>query len=209
MIDKLLSKSKLNKLIEIFVRRVFYKHFSANLLTIIGLILGLLTAFLIFLSGIFKELNLIFIIISAIIMGISFFIDALDGTMARLKGITKFGGILDIFCDRTVEISIIIAFISTNPSILIWPGIFSLGSIVLCISMFLLVGGAIKAEDLEETKKVIYYRHGLMERSETFLFLLSMTLFYPWRFELLWLFAILVFITAFLRLRDAYILFKA
>ena len=84
-----------------------------------------------------------------------------------------------------------------------------MGAIVLCISMFLLVGGAIKAEDLEETKKVIYYHHGLMERSETFLFLLSITIFYPWRFELLWLFAILIFITAFLRLRDAYILFKA
>lgn len=208
MIDKLLSKSKLNKIIEKFVKKVFYKHFSANLLTIIGLILGLLAAFLIFLSGMFKELNLIFIIISAVIMGISFFIDALDGAMARLKGITKFGGILDIFCDRTVEISIIIALISTNPSILIWPGIFSLGAIVLCISMFLLVGGAIKGEELEGIKKVIYYRYGLMERSETFLFLLSMTILYPWRFELLWLFAILVFITAFLRLRDAYILFK-
>ena len=141
-------------------------------------------------------------------MGISFFIDTLDGAMARLKGPTKFGGILDIFCDRTVEISIIIAIISTNASILMWPGVFSLGAITLCISMFLLVGGTIKVEDLDETKKVIYYRHGLMERSETFLFLLIITIFYPLRFILLWLFAILVYLTAILRLRDAYVLLK-
>lgn len=208
LIDKLLSKSKLNKIIEKFVKKVLYKHFSANLLTIIGLIIGLLAAFLIFLSGIFKELNLIFIIISAIFIGISFFIDTLDGAMARLKGFTKFGGILDIFCDRTVEIFIIIAIISTNASILMWPGIFSLGAITLCISMFLLVGGTIKAEDLEETKKVIYYSYGLMERSETFLFLLIITIFYPLRFVLLWLLAILVYLTAILRLRDAYVLLK-
>ena len=209
LIDKLLSKSKLNKLIEKFVKKVFYKHFSANLFTFIGLIIGLLAAFLIFLSGIFNELNLIFIIISAIFIGISFFIDTLDGAMARLKGSTKFGGILDIFCDRTVEIFIIISLISNDPFILMWPGIFSLGAIVLCISMFLLLGAIGKENQLNGLEKVIYYRSGLMERSETFLFLFCITILISLRFLLLWIFAGLVFITAILRLRDAYILSKS
>ena len=90
-----------------------------------------------------------------------------------------------------------------------WPGIFSLGAIVLCITMFLLVGGTVKEEELEETKKVIYYRHGFMERSETLIFLLLITVIVPWRGIILWVFAMLVLLTAILRLRDAYKIFKA
>jgi hypothetical protein len=74
--------------------------------------------------------------------------------------------------------------------------------------MFLLIGGVIKEDDLDEVKKVIYYRHGLMERSETFLFLLVMTILIPFRFLLLYIFAGLVFLTALLRFRDAYKLLK-
>ena len=141
-------------------------------------------------------------------MVISFFLDVLDGAVARLEGKTIFGGILDIFCDRTVEISIIIAIISTDPLTLTWPGIFSLGAIVLCITMFLLIGGAFNPEILDDQKKVIYYRRGIMERSETLIFLLAITVIFFLRFILLWTFAILVFITALLRLKDAYNLFK-
>jgi phosphatidylglycerophosphate synthase len=125
----------------------------------------------------------------------------------RLEEPSEFGGILDMFCDRIVEVSLIIAIISTDPSNLLWPGIFSLGAIVLCITMFLVVGGSIKAEALKETQKVIYYRKGLMERSETFMFLLLITLFIWLRWILLWLFAALVFLTALLRLYDAYKIF--
>ena len=62
---------------------------------------------------------------------------------------------------------------------------------------------------LDELKKVIYYRHGLMERSETFLFLFCITLLISLRFLLLWIFAGLVFFTAVFRLRDAYILLNS
>ncbi|KKN49179.1 hypothetical protein LCGC14_0645590, partial [marine sediment metagenome] len=147
-------------------------------------------------------------VISIIFMVISFFIDTLDGAVARSGKTTKFGGILDVFCDRTVEIFLVMALISTQPLILMWPGIFSLGAIILCITMFLIVGGSLEEKDLEDSKKVIYYRYGLMERSETLLFLLLITIFVLWRFMLLMIFAILVLITALLRLRDAYILFK-
>ncbi|UCC20005.1 MAG: CDP-alcohol phosphatidyltransferase family protein [Promethearchaeota archaeon] len=168
----------------------------------------MISAIFIFLSGILIwEIELI--ICASVIMGISFFFDALDGTLARLGNPTVFGGILDIFSDRTVELFIIITLISTDPLNLMWPGIFSLGAIILCLSMFLLIGGVIKEEDLDEVKKVIYYRHGLMERSETFLFLLLTTILIPFRFLLLWIFAGLVFLTALLRIRDAYILLNS
>ncbi len=207
MIDKWLSKGKLNRIIEKVVKKLFYKKISANQLTLIALIIGLLSALSIFLSGMFRW-KIELIICAAILMVISFLFDALDGALARLEEPTTFGGILDIFCDRTVEVFIIISLISTDPLLLIWPGTFSLGAMVLCISMFLLIGGAFNPEILEDQKKVIYYRRGIMERSETLIFLLAITVILFLRFILLWTFAILVFITALLRLKDAYNLFK-
>jgi len=208
MIDKWLSKTKFTTLVEKLAKRLFYNKISANQVTILALIIGLMSALSIFLSGILIW-KLQLIICAAILMFISFFLDALDGTLARLEKPTAFGGIIDIFSDRTVEVFIIITLISTDPLTLIWPGIFSLGAIVLCISMFLLMGGAVKEDELEEVKKVIYYRKGLIERSETFLFLIFITILPSLRYLLLWIFAGLVFFTAILRLRDAYLLLKS
>ena len=203
MIDKWLSKTKLHLFFEKLVRKLLLGKISANKVTILALIIGLLSALSIFLSRILNyEIPLI--ISAAILMCISFFFDVLAGTLARLKKPTVFGGILDIFCDRTVEVFIIISIISTKPLELMWPGIFSLGGIILCISLFLLVGSAVEVEGLKETKKVIYYRHGLMERSETLIFLFLMIVIIPLRSILLWIFSILVVITALLRLKDAY-----
>lgn len=208
MLDKWLSKTKFNKLIEKLVKRLFLNKISANQITIIALVLGLTSALSIFLSGILIW-KFELIICAGILMVISFFFDVLDGALARLSKPTTFGGILDIFSDRTVEVTIIISLISTDPLNLMWPGIFSLGAVVLCISMFLLIGGVVKEDELDEYKKAIYYRHGLMERSETFLFLFCITILIPVRFLLLWIFAGLVLFTAILRLRDAYILLKS
>ncbi len=206
MIDKWLSKTNFREKFEGLVAKSLMGKVTANKLTLFGFITGLLSAFSLFLSGAFQ--NLLFIIISAILIGISFLIDTLDGPIARHGETTLFGGILDIFCDRTVEVFIIIALISTNPLNLIWSGIFSLGSIILCITMFLIVGGAIKTEELGDSQKIIYYRGGLMERSETFIFLFLLIILIPWRSIILWIFFILVFLTALLRLRDAYYIFE-
>lgn len=208
MIDKWLSKTKFKEGYEKFVKKVLSSRISANQLTIIGLVIGLISALFIYLSSVFEELVIEFIVLSIIFTIISFIIDTLDGSVARFEGPTIFGGILDIFCDRLVEISIIIAIVATNPSNLIWPGMFSLGAIILCISMFLIVGGIINRDDLDKKSKVIVYQSGLMERSETFFFLLVIILLVPYRFIILWIFALLVFLTALLRLRDAFKIFS-
>ena len=208
MIDKWLSKTKFKEGYEKFVRKIFLGRISANQLTIMGLVIGLIGSLFIFLSSVFTELTITFIVSSMIFTVISFIIDTLDGSVARFEGPTIFGGILDIFCDRLVEVSIIIAIISTDPSNLVWPGMFTLAATVLCISMFLVVGGIIKRDELNKKSKVIRYQGGLMERSETFFFLLAAIILIPWRSFVLWIFAILVFLTALLRLRGAYKLFK-
>ena len=208
MIDSWLSKTKFKEVYEKFVRKFFLGKVSANQLTIIGLIFGLIGSFLIYLSSLLEDF-LIFLIISSVsIVSISFFIDTIDGSLARYEGPTIFGGILDIFCDRLVEISIIISIVATDSLNLIWAGMFSLAAIILCVSMFLIVGGIIKRNSVENKSKVIIYQTGLMERSETFLFFLAMIILIPWRLILLWIFSALVFTTAILRLIEAHKIFK-
>ncbi len=208
MIDSWLSKTKFKDAYEKFVRKFFLGKISANQLTIIGLIFGLIGSFLIYLSSLFEDLLIFMIIISVSIVSISFFIDTIDGSVARYEGPTIFGGILDIFCDRLVEISIIISLVASDSLNLIWAGMFSLAAIILCISMFLIVGGITKRNSVENKSKVITYQTGLMERSETFLFFLAMIILIPWRLILLWIFSSLVFTTAILRLIKARKLFK-
>jgi len=178
MIDKWLSKTKFKEGYEKVVRKIF---------------LGI--------SSVYAELTITFIVSSMVFTIISFLIDTLDGSVARFEGPTIFGGILDIFCDRLVEVSIIIAIVATDLSNLVLPGMFTLAATILCISMFLIVGGIIKRDELDKKSKVIRYQGGLMERSETFFFLLAAIILIPWRSVVLWVFALLVFLTALLRLK--------
>ena len=208
MIDSWLSKTKFKEMYENFIRKFFLGKLSANELTILGLIIGLIGSFLIYLSSLFEDLMIILTISSVCIIAISFFLDTIDGSVARYEGPTIFGGILDIFCDRLVEISIIISIVASDSLNLIWAGIFSLASIILCISMFLIVGGITKKNGVESKSKVITYQFGFMERSETFLFFLAMIILIPWRAILLWIFSALVFMTAILRLLEAHKIFK-
>lgn len=208
MIDTWLSNTKLKNTYERFVKKILLGRVSANQLTIIGLIFGILAAFVIYLSTKFP-FRLEFNILACIIMVFSFVLDTMDGAIARAEKPTKFGGILDIFSDRTVETLIIIAIVSTDPLSLIWPGLFSLGAMVLCISMFLTV--SMLSEEIEGNngvRKVIRYKKGFMERSETLIILFLTVLLFPWRLILLWLFTILVFLTAILRLKESYVLFN-
>jgi len=208
MIDSWLSKTKFKDMYEKFVRKIFLGKVTANQLTIIGLIFGLIGSFLIYLSSLLEDLLIFMIVISVCIVSISFFFDTIDGSVARYEGPTTFGGILDIFCDRLVEISIRISLVASDSLNLIWAGMFSLAAIILCISMFLIVGGITKRNGVENTSKVITYQTGLMERSETFLFFLAMIILIPLRLILLWIFSGLVFTTAILRLIKARKLFK-
>ena len=80
--------------------------FSANAVTMIGLISGLAGAFAIY-SGIFW-LALLLIISNRIL-------DGLDGAIARVTGKTAFGGYLDIVCDFIFYISVPLSFGFADP----------------------------------------------------------------------------------------------
>ncbi|MGV9206081.1 MAG: CDP-alcohol phosphatidyltransferase family protein, partial [Promethearchaeia archaeon] len=179
-----------------------------NTLTILGLIFGLLSALSIFLSKVGPETFMI--ILALILMVISFLLDSFDGAIAHHEGGTVFGGILDMFCDRSVEVAIIISIISTDAIQLMWSGIFTLSSIILCITIFLVIASAVTQVQLEQQEnyeKLLYYSSGIIERSETFIFLFLITLIIALRALIMWIFAALIFITTVQRFYSAYRLF--
>jgi archaetidylinositol phosphate synthase len=249
MLDSKYSEGKISKLIKKITEKYLLNKISANQMTCIGLILGILSALCIFIysfvplsSGFqtyllevwqnlrvgkfnlfidfFQERGGIIswewqfgdtiLFLSGIFMLLSFLSDVFDGTIARLTSPTIFGGIFDIFSDRFVELILIIALVTTDPSSLLWPGIISFAAIVECITIFLLMGSSISKSDIkkmEEKNKVIYYSSGIMERTETFIFIFLMLCFAPFRIFLLWLFGLLVWFTAFQRFYHTYQIF--
>ena len=87
MIDSWLSKTKFKDLYEKIVRKYFLGKISANQLTLIGLILGIIGSFLIYLSSLLENLLIVMIILSVSIISISFckiekFID--DSTQIKI-----------------------------------------------------------------------------------------------------------------------------
>ena len=82
------------------VAKIFIKYnFSANQVTFIAFLLGIST-------GIFAYYGLG--AAGVLVMWISGLLDAVDGTIAREKGSTPFGTVLDITFDRLVEIAVIL-----------------------------------------------------------------------------------------------------
>lgn len=127
---------------------------------------------------------------------ISGYLDSVDGTLARLKKISSVSGaVLDIMCDRLVEFAVIMGLYLQQPARAFWC-ILMLGSILICITSFLLAA----AVSENESHKSFHYSPGLMERAEAFIFFLAMIVF-PSVFEgLAALFSILVFYTAAVRI---------
>jgi phosphatidylglycerophosphate synthase len=159
----------------------------ANLVTLLGCLLGVAVLPLLALDLSFWAF---------VVLVLSGYFDALDGTLARLRGPgTPMGTVLDICADRTVEAAVVIGLYTVDPA----RGLFCLlmlTSVLLCITSFLVVG---IFSDNQSTKG-FYYSPGLIERAEAFLFFSVMILF-PGSFTPLAVaFAGLVLLTAFIRL---------
>ncbi len=128
MLDKYrnwLYKTKFSKFISELVR----SEISPNSITILGLFLGLLAAYLIFKHKFL--LSIIFLIISGIC-------DICDGWVARVsKKTTKFGMIFDVTIDKYVEGLIGLAFAFIAPFFLfpgyVWVVIAVFGSIIISV----------------------------------------------------------------------------
>ena len=158
-----------------------------NWITLASLLTGLLVPILLYFDS---------VVMALIMMGLSFFGDVLDGSMARAQGRTSpLGGVFDIVSDRAVEFAIILGFFLQDEQRALYC-LLMLGSILVCVSSFLVVG----IYTPNESNKGFYYSPGLIERAEAAVFFTGMMLF-PAHFNTLsLLFVALVVLTILIRL---------
>jgi phosphatidylglycerophosphate synthase len=153
--------------------------------------------FLGILSAIFLVLHHSYWAVALLLL--SGYLDTLDGTIARLANkISPFGSGLDIVGDRIVEFAIIFALYLVSPAIRATTTILMLGSILFCVSSFLVVG----IFTINDSEKGFHYSSGLIERFEAFIFFITMILL-PQYFNYIGnIFALLVALTAFIRMYE-------
>lgn len=164
------------------------KVLSPNRVTLLGVLVGM---------GIIPSLIYDQIFLALLFLGLSGLLDTLDGTIAHLyQKNSPYGTALDIVGDRIVEFSIILGLFFMSPEIRSFPCLIMLGSILICVSSFLVVG--IFSEN--NSHKGFHYSPGLIERLEAFIFFAAMILFGDYFSFLAYTFSFLVFCTAFLRI---------
>jgi archaetidylinositol phosphate synthase len=149
--------------IEGTARLFLKKELSANQVTIIAFIIGSAT-------GLVYSLG--FPVIAVILLWLSGFLDAVDGTMARMTKPSPFGTVMDVTFDRIVEISVILGVAFLHPDIM-WALLLLSVSIIISMTIFLTVGAVSEKQGM----KSFYYQAGLAERTEGFILFSLMMLF--------------------------------
>lgn len=163
---------------------------SPNLITLYAVLWGIATAILLSLG--YSHGALIALMISG-------YLDSLDGTIARLTTrSTPLGTALDIIGDRIVEFAVIFGLYLIAPPARATTIILMLGSVLICICSFLVVGIFTQ----NTSNKSFHYSSGMMERFETFLFFFAMILFPHYFIYLGYAFTLLVSFTAILRIKE-------
>lgn len=165
-------------------------NLTANNVTIIALILGILTSVFIYI-----DMN----ILAVITLWISGYLDAVDGSIARkTKTTSLFGTLMDITFDRIVETSIILSLAMRYSNARI-NFIVLLICIIISMTIFLTVGALVEKKGM----KSFYYQAGVAERSEGFLMFSLMILVPNYIVIFTNLFSAIIFITIIQRIIEA------
>lgn len=162
---------------------------NANQVTIIALILGVT-------SGVLTYLGMPILALS--ILWLSGYLDAVDGTLAREKGSTPFGTVMDITFDRIVEIALIIGLAFRAPE-QVYLLLFLACSIIVTMTIFLTTGTM--ADKVSE--KSFYYQSGLAERTEGFIMFSLMIVFSSYQAPLTIIFTGMILFTSVQRFTEA------
>lgn len=175
-------------------QRIAKLGLTADAVTLIGLALGLVAAW--FIAVGWTTLALWPLLASRIA-------DGLDGAVARATRKTDFGGYLDIAADFLFYGAIPLGFVIADPASNGVAGAFLLAAFYFNGTSFL--GYAILAEKREmstqaQGQKSLYYSNGLLEGTETIVFFVILCLFPGGFAPLAWIFGVLCYATALLRL---------
>jgi phosphatidylglycerophosphate synthase len=191
--------NKLLPVVEFFLNSIANylngRKISADTITIVGFVIGVMAVPLIIL-GAFK-LALLLIILNRIF-------DGLDGILARMSGITDRGAFLDISLDFIFYASIPVAFAlfdppeNSLPALVLLFSFFGTGSTFLAFSIIAERKNIIPKNF---NKKGFHYLSGLVEGFETILFFLLMCLL-PTYFQIIaYIFSFGCLLTTIFRLR--------
>lgn len=164
---------------------VISKNITANQVTIMAFIIGIVAAIVVCVWN---------PILGIVLLWLSGFLDALDGTIARkTKSSSGIGTLMDILFDRIVEIAMLLAIECMTTSINIGVYIsLVLGSIIISMTIFLTVGALAE----KSGNKSFYYQAGLAERTEGFIMISLAAVLPRFREIILIVFAAMILFTA-------------
>jgi phosphatidylglycerophosphate synthase len=162
---------------------------TANQVTILSFIIGVSSGFLVYFNQ---------FILAVIVLWVSGYLDAVDGTMARKTKPSAFGTVLDVSFDRVVEISVILGLAFRFPEAM-WALLLLSTSIIFAMTIFLTVGAVSEKKGI----KSFYYQAGAAERTEGFVLFTAMILFHNFLVILTLVFLAIELFTAFQRLSEA------
>lgn len=163
---------------------------TANNVTVIALLVGILTSVFIYL-----DMNLI----AVVTLWLSGYLDAVDGAIARkTKTTSLFGTLMDITFDRVVEtfmiMSLALKYVDARMNFIVL-----LVCIIISMTIFLTVGALTQKKGM----KSFYYQAGVAERSEGFILFTLMILLPNFVALFTNIFSIIIFITIIQRIIEA------
>lgn len=167
-------------------------HMTANQMTVAALMVGMVPVIMLFMTP--------WRLLPIVLLWLSGFLDALDGTIARkTASASLFGTIMDITFDRVVEVGLIIGLAYRQPDLQFLYVILA-SSIVLSMTVFLTVAAASD----KASEKSFYYQPGLAERTEGFVMFSLLIALPQYAYYSLILFIVMIGITAVQRFLEAY-----
>lgn len=186
-------------MLDTHARKVFNPIFSkiARLMIYIGLSANQIT-FIAFVIGILSAVSLYFnrYLLSFLLLWLSGLFDAVDGEVARQTNKKSLiGAQLDIVSDRVVELAFIWAVAFRHMEVL-YELLLLVSMILISMTVFLTTGMIAK----NNTKKSFYYQSGLMERTEGFIMFSLMIIFSDKIRLIIIIYAILILVTIVQRL---------
>lgn len=138
--------------------------------------------------------------VAIVLLWVSGWLDAVDGTAARMTGKkSSWGTFMDITSDRLVEVLIILAFSFVYPQ-MTFEFLLLLSAIILSMTVFLTSAALIDNNGI----KSFHYQKGIMERTEGFLFFTLMILFPLYMGIITKVFAIMIMLTFIQRTVETY-----
>lgn len=187
-------RPKIDPALNAMAARIAARGITANQITVLGLVIGVLAAGAIAFAWFWLGLTLLLL---------SRLCDGLDGPVARVTGKTDFGGYLDIVLDFAFYGVVPLGFIIADPQANAIAGALLLLSFYVNGASFLAY--AIMAErhglgDLKTDDKSIFFTTGLAEATETIVVFVLMCLFPAWFAAIAWVFAAICFYTALSRI---------